>query len=220
VLGVERHRVAPISRLARSRGRRHRRAALRALRPQRTRVAAEHRRLRAHAMPWLRSEVRDLAIRHLVEAGEGRPLRFAESVRLEPRRRTRELVARSRSWVSTSFGVEVRSPLLDTEFVSALADGHRWLGPGGRTEVVRELAGDLLPAAIITRSTKAEFSAVYWGHRARAFVRSWDGGGLDAELFDVDVLRDVWSSGRPHAMTSAALQQAWLATSPHVASQA
>lgn len=79
---------------------------------------------------------------------------------------------------------------------------------------MRLLADGLLPEAIIKRSDKAYFNASCFGPLTAAFVRSWDGTGLDDDLVDAEVLRDVWSAEFVPAPTAMLLQQAWLSMEP------
>lgn len=82
-----------------------------------------------------------------------------------------------------------------------------------------EVFGDLLPAEILTRQTKAHFQAVAWNRHTSAFIRDWDGTGIDPALVDVEVLRRHWQANdsstqpqTPYAYQSAVLlQAAWVA---------
>jgi len=73
------------------------------------------------------------------------------------------------------------------------------------------LFGDLLPRAVLERSTKAQFTNAVCTLHTRSFARQWNGAGVDTDLVDPEALRDNWLSDAPHAPTMALLQQAWLA---------
>ena len=78
-----------------------------------------------------------------------------------------------------------------------------------------QLFGDLVPAAVRGRATKAVFNSPVWGPGTRAFARSWDGGGVDPTLVDVDRLRDEWQAPDPDFRSLLLLHTAWLAGQPN-----
>jgi hypothetical protein len=106
------------------------------------------------------------------------------------------------------------TPFLDPRFLASLA---RFLGPrgvGGRTAVMRALAGDLLPKPLVTRRTKAVFPEAYCNRHTRDFVQAWRGGGADATLVDVERLRALLGRGTDHrwlGRSAVLVQSAWLA---------
>jgi hypothetical protein len=74
------------------------------------------------------------------------------------------------------------------------------------------LFGGLLPEAIRERTDKAAFFQPFVHRHSRAFIASWDGGGVDTELVDVDGLRRTWEEPMVDARSYALLQSAWLAS--------
>ena len=101
---------------------------------------------------------------------------------------------------------------MDAAVVDGLGREGGFLGPGSRTEVLRSLVGDLLPDAMLSRTSKAAFDGAWWTHHAREFVASWDGSGVDPQLVDIEALRAEWLSERPTGVTSAMLQAAFVAS--------
>ena len=64
---------------------------------------------------------------------------------------------------------------------------------------MRSLFGDVLPDAVLERSTKAFFDGAFWNAPSRAFVSEWDGSGVDLDVVDPDALRLEWSSRSPRS---------------------
>lgn len=216
VLGVAAHRVAPATHLVRApRPIRRQRitAALLAVSPAPVRTHWIRNQIRAQDIPWLRPGARDALASAMQQTERDAPLSFAASVRAVPRRRSQVIMSQNRRALARRHDVDISSPLLHPEFVHALARDGGVLGPIDRTAALRALVPDLLPDAVLTRSTKALFGGVFWADHTRAFVEGWTGEGLDDELVVVDELRRLWQSDRHNALTSALLQSAWLATS-------
>jgi asparagine synthase (glutamine-hydrolysing) len=128
-----------------------------------------------------------------------------------PRRRAQAIADHNRSILARAAGVELSSPLLDPEFIHAVARAGGFRGPGDRTATLQQLAGDLLPPQVLSRRTKAVFNRAYISNYSLRFAESWSGEGVDLELVDPDGLRRTWLDQPPHWMSAALLQQAWLA---------
>lgn len=215
VLGVDAHRIAWVaSHILYPRPvRRWRiRAALGSIAPRRMRARGVRSRQSADERPWLRPDAKAEFDAELIRMQLDMPLSFAASVRQVPMRRGQLLANRSRELHARGFGVRLESPLLDSEFVHAIARLGGFIGPGDRTAVLRELASDLLPDVVLARLGKASFNNAYMGRYSVDFARRWSGDGLDAQLVDVAELRAEWLGSKPSAPTAALLQQAWLAT--------
>jgi asparagine synthetase B (glutamine-hydrolysing) len=213
VLGVEAHRIAPVTAFIRSprsmtRGRLV--AAATALAPGTLRARHMRREVTSWPITWLRPaahrELMDLLGRSEAE----RPLSYATSVLRVPRRRTQAMMAHNRRILGRAHDVVISSPLTDKRFVASLAaDGGR-LGRGTRTTVLRSLVPDLLPDALLARATKATFDEAYLGRHTTEFAERWSGGGLDPDLVDAEELRRHWKSDERTGLTAALLQTAWL----------
>jgi Asparagine synthase len=219
VLGVAAHRVAPLTRIRRRprplRWRRVR-AALGAVAPAPVRGRHERRRWAEQPLNWLRPAARDALAAALEQTERDRPLSYASSVRMVPRRRTQVLGAENRRILCARRGVQFTSPLLHPEFVHALARAGGVLGQGERTDALRALVSDLLPDTVITRTSKAVFTRCYMGRHTRDFAAGWTGDGVDPDLVDPEELRRLWLTETRIAPTAALLQSAWLATRQHV----
>lgn len=214
VLGFENHRIGPASyllRTPRAVGRRSIRLAAREFAPAPIRYRLNRRHREAEAFAWLRPDVRQSFISDLARDRTTRPLSFADAVRGVGQRRILRVGERNRAVLARGYDVDRVSPLLQPEVVHALARDGGFLGRGDRTAVVDQLAGDLLPATLVRRRSKAMFNRAYIGDRAREFARNWDGSGVDPDLVDPVGLRAAWLEEVPHFMTALLLQHAWLA---------
>ena len=213
VLGIRSHRVAPVTGLVRStRPIQVPRivAAAEALAPASYRSKRVVRRFLADSPSWLRAPASEALAAMLGAQEADRPLSFSASVRMVPRRRSQVLMGANRRLLGRSVDVVTSSPLLDVDFVDALAvDGGR-LGRAGRTGVLRALVPDLLPDAVLARMSKATFGEAYMGRHTQDFAAQWSGGGVDAELVDPIELKRLWECESRIGLTSALLQSAWL----------
>jgi asparagine synthase (glutamine-hydrolysing) len=215
VFGVGAHRIAPVTRLLRSprplRWRRFR-SPLGALAPAAVRVRHLRRGGAVDALTWLRPAGKEAVAEALGRVEAAQPLSFAHSVRMVPRRRTQVIALRNRRILAGRDDVAVRCPLLEPEVVHALARDGGALGRGDRTTVLRALVADVLPDAVLARTTKAEFGGAYMAGHTRSFAETWSGDGVDHALVDADELRRLWRTEDRIAPTAALLQSAWLAT--------
>jgi hypothetical protein len=98
--------------------------------------------------------------------------------------------------------------------VAALAATPPIVGYRDRTAAYTDLVGDLLPAAILDRRSKAWFNGVIVTAEERAFARSWDGTGFDGTLVDPARLAAEWEVEHPAIGALALLQVAFLQSAP------
>lgn len=139
------------------------------------------------------------------------PLRFDEGTWYLTRLRAFRALTHNHSIVAAEHGLRAFEPLLNENFVASLARaGGRW-GLGDRTQIMKFLFSDLLPTAVLERTTKASFNSVYTGQTTRDFAQRWDGSGVDPSYVDPERLRAVWLSDRPTMSTGVLLHSAWLA---------
>ena len=161
-------------------------------------------------MVWLRPEAA-LRLDRSVRTGFEEPVSWRAAVRHVAARRDVILPFRAMEHLAGASGHRIEAPLLDPDFVGAFARAGGYGGWGGRTATTRTLAGDLLPAEVTGRTSKAYFNRVFFGEESRAFAAAWSGSGLDEALIDPDALRREWLSDAPDYRTSLLLQSAWLA---------
>jgi hypothetical protein len=220
VLGVAAHRMArltPLLRHPRPLRWRRLRSALGALAPAGVRASHERRGWGEQPFPWLRPAGRQALFDRLDQAERELPLSFATSVRMVPRRRSQVLSRHNRRLLARRRDVDLSSPLLHPDFVQAVARDGGLLGKGDRTTALRALVPDLLPDAVLARTSKAVFTRCYMGFHTRAFAEQWTGEGVDPALVDPQELKRSWMSDDPIAPSAALLQQAWIAAEQLVA---
>lgn len=189
--------------------------------PRMIRRAAAVRRLRGLPTPgWLRPEATELVRARIARQLAAAPLRWDRSAVLFPRLRYALAGMATLRAIGDLHGVAVMAPLGDARFVAAVAAEA---GPSGfpdRSAAMRRLFGDLLPEAILTRTSKASFRRAFWGPETAAFARAWASDGLSAGLVDADVLRRTWADAADATralpafafQSATALQAAYLAS--------
>ncbi|WP_211223173.1 asparagine synthase-related protein [Propionicicella superfundia] len=169
-------------------------------------------------LPWIRPAARPDVLAGL--AATRGPLRWDRSRRGVLRQRSVELVDANSVVAAKLAGATLCHPLLNPFFVDSLAeDGGAW-GFRGRTDVFRHLFADLLPDAILARTSKAAFNSSRWGDDERDFAVGWTGEGVDPTVVDPGPLRAEWLKERPHPVASFLVHDAWLATQTAAASDA
>ena len=125
------------------------------------RIGARDLRASSYA-PWLTQQARAIAIDQLVRDSV-EPMDWASSTWSLAGRRATDALSRNYTALAADHGITVQNPLMDREFVAALAnDGGRW-GYAGRTDAMRALFADLLPDPVLARTSKARFNASRFG---------------------------------------------------------
>lgn len=160
--------------------------------------------------PWLTSRGEKLARRALVRDAADAPFGFDRSIRWLWRSRYWQLALTSSAAVGSPYDVKIFHPLGDRRFLRALAATGGIPGYGRRADLVRRLFGDVLPEALVTRSSKATFTRQVFSSPSVAFARIWSGCGLSEELVRPEWLRASWLSRERNTFTALLLQQAWL----------
>lgn len=181
------------------------------LAPPRVRAARARRTVPRYA-PWLRPRAERYFNTMVAAEGASEPIVWARRVDWFARRREVRVTQRTLGRLADTCGTVACEPLLDRRFMATLAAEGGRAGYGDRSRAMDALFGRLLPQRVSTRQSKAEFSAVVWGERARSFAAAWDGSGVDAELVDSEALRAEWLREAPRFGAASLLQQAWLAT--------
>lgn len=163
-------------------------------------------------MRWLTDEAHAQISRRQLNSQRAPPPAWADAVEQEYiRGRYLEcLRATLDTFVATTSACLIE-PFYDVRLIRSVVASAPAHGFASRTLALETLFGDLLPAEVLNRSTKAEFSGAVWGPAARAFARDWDGHGVDARLADPELLRTEWLRERPDGRALTLIQSAWYA---------
>ena len=161
--------------------------------------------------PWLQPAV-DAALQARMAASRAQvPLRWDGAKRRWWQTRYRTVLAGTSAALAADHGAQIVHPFLTESVAAAVVSRFGARGPGGRDAAFRALVGDVLPEAVLTRTTKASFDEAFFAGPSRAFVATWDGQGTDPALVDTGRLAEEWRSPRPAPLTYSLLQCAWLA---------
>lgn len=125
----------------------------------------------APARHHLAESVRRRAQRSHAHDSLGQPKRWDTWIRKWYRRRYLRLARQSLQMLAITRDVSLVHPMLDQRFVAAFANQGGASGPGSRTTAMKQLFGDVLPASVLARSSKAEFGDAVVGSSTRAFLR-------------------------------------------------
>ena len=168
------------------------------------------RRRHIEPLPWLAPDAAGAYTRALARETE-EPLWWGRSV-VDGWWRSRQRLALTAS-IAAACGedVQVAHPFMEPTFLGAVAGALWRTGFPSRAAAMDLLFGEALPQAVRQRSSKAAFFVPFVNRYSRAFIRSWDGTGVNETLVDVQALQACWDEARVDARSYALLQSAWLA---------
>ena len=183
-----------------------------ALSPRPVRAAILGRRS-GLALPWLLDGAARRVHGRQIEEWAGEPRRWDRRLRWYASRRYVAMFRENARSLGALAGATAVPLFLDPGFLDAVGREGGRTGFGDRTRAMGQLFGDLLPEPVLARSSKAEFTRVFWGEACAEFARTWTGEGVDHDLVDAAVLARTWKEG-PGATalgaTGLLLQSAWL----------
>ncbi len=162
-------------------------------------------------LPWLRAATQRDFERAWVAEAEAEPVWWNARIAWAARQRFSIHFRATIAEFARDTDTLVVHPMLDSHFLSALGRAGGLLGWGDRAAVLGMFVGDLLPADVLTRKTKANFATVFWRGPSRRFRERWDGRGVDLRLVDETALRAEWSKAAPSLFSVTLLRRAWLA---------
>jgi asparagine synthetase B (glutamine-hydrolysing) len=179
--------------------------------PAALRRRRERRRWRWGAdLPWLRPDAARMVTELAFAARADQPRSWPRWLDWLRHRRTLCAARWSPSLLAADADALLLEPLLDAQFLAAVASVGGRLSLGNRTTALRAIFGKLLPEHVLSRSTKSHYHEAFWGWRSREFAASWDGTGVDGELVEPAVLKREWLKSNPHRASAMLLQAAWL----------
>lgn len=161
--------------------------------------------------PWVRPDVlADLAAAYHREAAR-EPVRRDRWIRWTWSLRALRIGLAGLDALARDAGVQLVNPLLDERFLSAFASEDRRRPVQSRTEGMVRLFGDLLPADVGSRETKASFETPFWNEHSRRLAADVGPADLDCDLVDPAALRAFWAEPSMSRFRSLTLLQAvWL----------
>lgn len=173
-----------------------------------TKVRSQLAERLTEASPWLTPQAR----RHLYSAVDSppEPLRWNRSLKSDTSTRPAVLARSNFESVVRAHGHIPLNPLENAEFVRSLEHAGGMFGLGSRTQMMRYLFHDLLPDAVLSRTSKAAFNETRWLELEHSFARDWRGEGIDHDLIDAEALRHAWLSPMPSPLAAVHLHAAWL----------
>jgi Asparagine synthase len=166
------------------------------------------RRRRRSDICWLKPTARQALNALWAKERASEPARWDRRMSWWARRRHLAVVRQSMDLLAGDHDVRVSHPLMDPGVLAALARFGGRSGFGDRAIAMRRLFGEFLPAEILSREDKADFTSAVWNEGTREFATAWQGGGLASEIVDEDGLRLAWAT--PDARAGLLLQAAWL----------
>jgi hypothetical protein len=176
-------------------------------------LRAEIKRRREPLMlPWIVASERGHVSRTLAAELASAPPSWSGRMIWSAGWRPWRVTAHSMELLARDEGATLGSPFLEPAFLYSLAAAGGRCGWGNRRATMQALFGDLLPASVVTRPGKAEFSEPLYATATKRFADHWDGdAGPASDLVQPDVLRAIWRSPQPHGMSAMLLQASWIA---------
>lgn len=161
---------------------------------------------------WLRRPAATAAVKRQILATKRLAVTEEPAYRRWLRSRYYQSCVQTIDRISQLGGAEAFTPFLDPRVVVAVGAEAGLGGFPSRTEAMSRFFADVAPSAVVHRTTKAVFNRSLASASTHAFVQSWDGSGVDAEIVDPVLLRRIWSQASPDFRSQMLLQQAALAT--------
>ena len=181
-----------------------------ALAPPRLRAPVLRRRLDV-GFPWLRPTSQRLVVDAWVAQDAAEPFGWGKDFDWWRTFRYWQVARRSLALLAADADALVVHPFADPGFSRALARLPRNRRFDDRSAALALLFGDVLPAAVTGRMSKATFDGAFFNVHSRQLAETWQGEGADPRHVDADLLRDQWAVPEPDARSFLLLQSAWLA---------
>jgi asparagine synthase (glutamine-hydrolysing) len=157
------------------------------------------------SLPWLLPPARRAVDEAWATDAAREPLRVLERADWWTRRRGLRVAVRSLGLLAAAEDALIAHPFAARAFATAVLS-DRALAHADRAGRLAAIFGDMLPAEVYARRSKASFNRAFFGRHARALVARWDGEAVDANLVDAAALRSVWEEDVPDGRTYLLLQ--------------
>jgi asparagine synthase (glutamine-hydrolysing) len=161
--------------------------------------------------PWLRPATVAALERGLARDEAAEPFGWRGRIEWRADRRYLHVGTASLAELGRAEDVVLSHPLCGGEFTSALAALPAASRFRSRQEAMDALFGDVLPAPVRSRSTKASFDGAFWHQHSRELVARWNGEGVDEALVNPELLREEWLTETPDPRTYTLLQSVKIA---------
>ena len=180
--------------------------------------ALVRRRLESRTLPWL-TQAGSAELTTALAADAARyPANASKTFAEWWRSRYLHLHLATQQEIASEHDCRVLNPLSEARVVAAFAAAVGRFGHATRGEAVRAFFGDVVPADVADRRTKADFNTVFWHRHARAFVAGLTEARLRAalaalgvgELVNSERLLETWNEADPHANSYLLLQAVWV----------
>jgi hypothetical protein len=160
--------------------------------------------------PWLRPEVSRVFMKDLATYVARQRLWFSDQVAHDVwPDRARSALQQTLSAFAATVSAMIQHPFQDARFLRSVVAHSGRASWHGRGAAMKELFGDVLPAAVVRRQTKATFDTIFFNEHSRQFARDWDGRGVDDALVEVEQLRAAWRRPSVDPRSLSLLQSAW-----------
>lgn len=178
----------------------------RLLAPVRVRRAVDSRRPKRHGITWLTAEAWSQVARR--QAEQQLPERLSAALRSWPADRYYCALVDSFERLAAAHDVLFVSPFLQLDSLASFATEAGAAGFRSRQAALQQIVGDLLPAELLARTSKAVFDEAFSGRATESAINRWDGHGFPLELVDPVALRTAMTTGASATRWSLGLQ--WL----------
>lgn len=169
--------------------------------PARLRAARRLREQSREPCPWLRPRANEALIRALARESASEPVRRTQWVDWTWRLRGTQVGLRSMDLLASDTGTQLVHPFLEPQVLAAFGHWARRRVPRDRTDAMNALFGDLLPADVRERRSKAVFDGPFWNRHSRDFALTLRPEDVDSELVDGSRAIGLWTEQEADAFS-------------------
>lgn len=160
--------------------------------------------------PWLQPNVGRRFLRELAKAVASQHIWYSNQLRRDIwKDRGREAGGRTLTAFAQLNQTSNVQPFMEPAVIGSLLRHRGRAAWPSRAAAMRDLFGDILPAQLVERSSKATFDSVFFNEHSRAVVERWAGDGVDEALVNTDQLRLTWENKEVDPRSLSLLQSIW-----------